>query len=401
MQSVIEAGDEAALEELLSRPGAGVGAALTALRGDIVLLGAGGKIGPTMARMARRALDEAVSAARVIAVSRFSDASTRDPIAAIGVETRVADLAEPSSYALLPDACAMFSLAAMKFGTMGQEHRTWWSNAAIPTLVADRYRGVPSLVYSNGSVYPLTPVTHGGSIETDTPEPVGEYAQSCLARERIFTNAAHSSQTPTTIFRLNYACEFRYGVIAEIAMKIAAGRPIDVSMPAVNVAWQGDVSLWALRSIELASVPPRILNARGPETIPVRRLATMLAHAMDRSATLVNSESTDALLSDELLPARMALADPPKLEPRPVRVTQLRTRVAKPRLHQQPDTTPTRKTTHTHTGRAPLPNSWRTECRTPQPQHTLGLPPHWIWRPSIRAALSTDAADSQSASELT
>lgn len=298
MQSVIETGDEAALEELLSCPGAGVGEALAASRGDIVLLGAGGKIGPTMARMARRALDEVGSDARVIAVSRFSDPSARDQLAAVGVETRVADLAEPSSYASLPDAGAMFFLAAMKFGTTGQEHRTWWSNAAIPTLVADRYRGVPSVIYSTGNVYPLAPITHGGSTETDAPAPVGEYAQSCLARERIFTNAAHSWQTPTTIFRLNYACEFRYGVIADIALKIAADQPIDVSMPAVNVVWQGDVSSWALRSIELASVPPRILNATGPETIPVRRLATMLAHAMGRSATLVNSESTDALLSD-------------------------------------------------------------------------------------------------------
>ena len=297
-QSPIQAGDEAALDELLSRPGAGVGAALSALRGDIVLLGAGGKIGPTMARMARRALDEVGSAARVIAVSRFSDPSTRDQLAAIGVETHVADLAAPSSYAFLPDAGGMFFLAAMKFGTTGQEHRTWWSNASIPTLVADRYRGVPSLVYSTGNVYPLTAVTLGGSIETDAPAPVGEYAQSCLARERIFTNAAHSWQTPTTILRLNYACELRYGVMADLAMKIAADQPIDVSMPAVNVAWQGDVSSWALRSIELASVPPRILNATGPETVSVRRLATLLADAMGRSARLVNSESSDALLSD-------------------------------------------------------------------------------------------------------
>jgi nucleoside-diphosphate-sugar epimerase len=248
--------------------------------------------------MARRAIDEVGSSARVIAVSRFSEASTRDELAADGVETHVADLSEPTNLAALPDAGAMFFLAAMKFGTTGQEHRTWWSNAAIPALVADRYRGVPSLVYSTGNVYPLTPATQGGSIETDTPAPVGEYAQSCLARERIFTHAALSWGTPTTILRLNYACELRYGVIADIATKIAANQPIDVSMPAVNVVWQGDVSSWALRSIELASVPPRILNATGPETISVRRLATMLADAMNRDVVFENSEASDALLSD-------------------------------------------------------------------------------------------------------
>lgn len=290
--------DEEALDEWLSRPGAHVGHALAAIGGDIVLLGAGGKIGPTMARMARRALDDVGSAAKVIAVSRFSDAATRDQLAHIGVETCVVDLSEPGAYADLPDAGAMFFLAATKFGTSGQEHLTWWSNAATPAFVADRYRGVPSVVYSTGNVYPLTPLVHGGSVETDTPQPLGEYAQSCLARERIFTNAAHSWGTPTTIFRLNYACELRYGVIADIAATIAAGQPVDVSMPAVNVAWQGDISSWALQSIELAGVPPRILNATGPETIPVRRLATLLADAMGRAIELTGCEAPDALLSD-------------------------------------------------------------------------------------------------------
>jgi nucleoside-diphosphate-sugar epimerase len=290
--------DEASLDEWLSRPGGDVGHALAAIGGDIVLLGAGGKIGPTMARMARRALDEVGSVAKVIAVSRFSDAAIRHQLADVGVEAHTADLSEPGVYSDLPDAGAVFFLAAMKFGTSGQEHLTWWSNAAIPTLVADRYRGVPSVVYSTGNVYPLTPLVHGGSVETDPPRPLGEYAQSCLARERIFTHAAHNWGTPTTIFRLNYACELRYGVIADIATRIAAGEPVDVSMPAVNVAWQGDISSWALQSVELAGVPPRILNATGPETMPVRRLATLLAEALGRPVELTGSEASDALLND-------------------------------------------------------------------------------------------------------
>src|SRR5699024_8065720 len=138
----------------------------------------------------------------------------------------------------------------------------------------------------------------GGSIETDTPEPVGEYAQSSLARERLFTFASHTWGTPVSIFRLNYACELRYGVIADIAATLAAGDTVDVTMPAVNVAWQGDINAWALRSIDHASTPPRILNATGPETVTVRRLATWLGEDMGITPTFTGEESTDALLNN-------------------------------------------------------------------------------------------------------
>jgi dTDP-4-dehydrorhamnose reductase len=290
--------DEPTLEEYLSRPAPGVAEALAAAGGDVVLLGAGGKIGPSMARMARRALDDAGSDARVLAVSRYSDAGVRAGLEADGVRTLAADLADPAAYADLPDAAAVFHLAAMKFGTTGQEHRTWWSNAAIPTLVAARYRGVPTVVYSTGNVYPLRPVTSGGAVEGDPADPVGEYAQSCLARERIFTHAAHEWGTPTAVFRLNYACELRYGVIADIAVKLAAGEPVDVTMPAVNVVWQGDVNAWALRSLSLAGVPPHVLNATGPETVPVRRLALLLAERMGVEPAFSGAEAPDALLND-------------------------------------------------------------------------------------------------------
>lgn len=299
MTELIDApADEPTLEEYLSRPLPGVAGALAAAGGDIVLLGAGGKIGPSMARMARRALADTGSDAQVIAVSRFSDAGVRAGLEADGVRTVAADLADPAAYAGLPDAASVYFLAAMKFGTTGQEHRTWWSNAAIPTLVAAHYRGVPTVVYSTGNVYPLRPVTAGGAVESDPVDPVGEYAQSCLARERIFTHAAHEWGTPTAVFRLNYACELRYGVIADIAVKLAAGEPVDVTMPAVNVAWQGDVNAWALRSLSLAGVPPHVLNATGPETVPVRRLALLLAERMGVEPTFSGAESPDSLLND-------------------------------------------------------------------------------------------------------
>jgi nucleoside-diphosphate-sugar epimerase len=290
--------DEQQLDELLSRPLPGVGRALAALGGDILLLGAGGKIGPTMSMMARRALDEVGSTARVIAVSRFSDPSSRELLEKGGIVVHPADLSQSESYADLPDAAGMFYLAAMKFGTSGQEHQTWWSNAAMPAMVAGRYRGVPSVVYSTGNVYPLSPLTRGGSTEADVPAPIGEYAQSCLARERLFSHASHTWGTPVSIFRLNYACELRYGVIADIAEKIAAGQPVDVTMPAVNVAWQGDINAWALRSIELASTPPRLLNATGPETVSVRRLAHWLGEEMGIAPLIDGEESADALLND-------------------------------------------------------------------------------------------------------
>lgn len=290
--------DEQELDELLSRPLAGVGEALAALGGDVVLLGAGGKIGPTMSLMARRALDEVGSDARVIAVSRFSDPTSRELLESAGIVVHPADLSRSESFADLPDAAGVFYLAAMKFGTTGKEHETWWSNAAMPAMVADRYRGIPSLVYSTGNVYPLTPLGSGGSTEADEPAPLGEYAQSCLARERLFSYASHTWGTPVTIFRLNYACELRYGVIADIATKIASGDDVDVTMPAVNVAWQGDINAWALRSIELAGTPPRVLNATGPETVSVRRIARWLGEEMGVEPILVGEESVDALLSD-------------------------------------------------------------------------------------------------------
>lgn len=290
--------DDRGLDDLLSRPTPGVGSVLEAAGGDILLLGAGGKIGPTMALMARRALDEAGSDARVIAVSRFSDPGTRDMLQGAGIVVQQADLAEPRNYRELPDAAAIYYLAATKFGTTGEEARTWWSNASIPTLVADRYRGVPSVVYSTGNVYPLHPMAHGGATEDDPTDPVGEYAQSCLARERIFTHASRTWDTPATIFRLNYACELRYGVIADIATTIAAGEAVDVSMPAVNVVWQGDVIAWALQSLSLADTPPSVLNATGPETAPVRRLATWIGQDMGIEPRITGEESEDALLAD-------------------------------------------------------------------------------------------------------
>lgn len=289
--------EEQALD-LLSAPSEAVGHALAALGGPVVLLGASGKIGPTMSVMARRSLDLVGADVPVIGVARFSDPSQRDYLEDSGVRTVTADLADPDAYADLPDAAGLYYLVAQKFGTTGAEHTTWWSNAAIPTMTASRYRGVPSLVYSTGNVYPLRRVVDGGSTEQDPVGPVGEYAQSSLARERVFAAAGDRWGTPVTQFRLNYACEVRYGVVSDIARLVAAGEPVDVTMPAVNVVWQGDVSAWALRAIEHASAPPTVLNATGPETVPVARIARLVAQELGVEAHLVGEPSDDALLAD-------------------------------------------------------------------------------------------------------
>ncbi len=286
------------LELQLSTPSEGVGEVLAATGGDVVVLGAGGKIGPSLARMARRALDAVGSRLEVHAVSRWSDPATRTALADQGVRVVTADLADPAAYADLPDAGSVFYLAGQKFGTTGAEHLTWWMNAVVPGLAASRYRGVPTVVYSSGNVYPFVPPVSGGCRESDPVGPVGPYAQSCLAREQAFTYAALTWGTPVTVYRLNYAVELRYGVLADIAATIVRGDPVDVTMGAVNVVWQRDSTEWTLRSLARASTPPFVLNGTGPETLSTRRLALRLAELMDRPVELVGAEAPEALLSD-------------------------------------------------------------------------------------------------------
>lgn len=290
--------NEPELIDHLASPTPEVIETLASLDGDLVVLGAGGKIGPSLTGMAVRALRAAGSSAEVIGVSRWSDEPTRQTAQASGVRTISADLADPRAYPDLPDAGAVLFLAGQKFGTTGNESSTWWANAAIPAYAAARYAGVPTVVYSTGNVYPLRPLHSGGSQEADPVGPIGQYAQSCLAREQMFRYAAEQWQTPVCLYRLNYAVELRYGVIADLARTILAGEPVDVTMPAVNVVWQRDSNVWALRALGLCASPARALNATGPETISVRRLATMLATRLGAPVEFRGTESDDALLSD-------------------------------------------------------------------------------------------------------
>ncbi len=286
---------EEELEETLSRPPPGVVQDLARLEGDIVVLGAGGKMGPTLARMARRALD---GRRDVVAVARFSDPRARESLERAGVRTLACDLLDRAQVARLPDAAAVVFMAGMKFGSTGAEALTWATNAYLPGLAAERYPRARTVVFSTGNVYPLVPVSGGGATEETPPAPIGEYAQSTLGRERVFEHFSRTRGTPVTVFRLNYAVELRYGVLLDIARKVGSGLPVDLSTGHVNVIWQGDANAVALRCLAAAQSPPLVLNVTGPETLSVRGLSTRLGEALGRAPVFAGLEAPTALLSN-------------------------------------------------------------------------------------------------------
>jgi nucleoside-diphosphate-sugar epimerase len=290
--------DVEALEEALSRPTPGVVEAMARLDGDLVILGVGGKMGPTLATMARRAVVEGGLDRRVIGVARFSDPRIRDRLEAAGVEAIGADLMEEGALEGLPDAPNVIYMAGTKFGTTGQEARTWAVNAYLPGRVVQRFRDSRIVAFSSGNVYPLAPVAGGGCTEATPPAPVGEYAQSVLGRERIFEHFTRQYGVPGVLLRLNYAVEVRYGVLLDVARKVWIGEPIDLSMGHANVIWQGDANAYALRALGLAEVPPRPLNVTGPETVSIRWLAGRFGELLDRSPVFIGTEGEKALLSN-------------------------------------------------------------------------------------------------------
>jgi len=290
-----------ALEEYLSRPTVEVMEVFRRLDGDIMILGVGGKMGPTLAMLAQRSIAEAGLGKRVIGVSRFSSAEVAEKLAAAGVKTIPCDLMDRDALFALPDVRNIIYMAGMKFGATGREPQTWAINAFLPGMVAQKFRDSRIVVFSSGNVYPFTPVIHGGCTEKTPPAPVGEYAQSVLGRERIFQYFAQKLGVRGVLFRLNYAVELRYGVLLDIALKVAAGQPVDVSMGHANVIWQGDANAFALCALTLAETPPRILNITGPEAISVRAVALQFGELLGKPPIFVGSEQADALLSNAQL----------------------------------------------------------------------------------------------------
>jgi NAD dependent epimerase/dehydratase family len=292
---------EAQLLDALTAPNAADIDFMRRLQGDIIILGAGGKMGPTLSARIKRATDGAGVSRRVIAVSRFSAPQSRDELENWGVETISGELLDRRQIDDLPDCENVLFLAGRKFGSSERPDLTWAINSYMPGLVADRYRASRIVVFSTGNVYPYVTPASGGSVETDAPQPRGEYAGSCLGRERIFEYFSRAHNTRCLFFRLNYAVDLRYGALLDIARKVYAGQPVDLAVPAFNVIWQGDANSYALRSLELCDAPPRILNATGPETIGARRAAEFFAERFNREAIFQGVEADAALLNNAAL----------------------------------------------------------------------------------------------------
>jgi nucleoside-diphosphate-sugar epimerase len=290
--------NESQLEEVMTTPTPALVQSVKGLGGDVILLGVAGKMGPTLARLVRRTLDAAQITARVIGVARFSDPAARRKLDEAGVETISADLLEAGVLEGLPDVPNVVYLVGRKFGATGNPALTWAVNTWLPARVAERYRQARIVALSTGNVYPLVPVSERGASESHPTGPIGEYAQSCLGRERMLEFMSERYGTRGAIIRLNYAIDLRYGVLLDLARKVWNGETIDVTMGHVNVIWQGDANAAILRAFEWCASPPFVLNLTGPEVASVRWLAEELGKRLDRPPVFRGLEASTALLSD-------------------------------------------------------------------------------------------------------
>jgi nucleoside-diphosphate-sugar epimerase len=286
--------DIAALGELLCRPSQALIDDLQKVDGDIMILGVAGKMGPTLAGLAKAALP----GRRVIGVARFSDPGAKAWLEARGIETLSCDLLDEAAIKALPKAPNIIFMAGRKFGAEGDLSLTWAMNAHVPALVAQAFAGSRIVAFSTGCVYPFVPVNGNGADETLAPNPPGEYAQSCVGRERMFEYFSRQFSTPGRLFRLNYAIDMRYGVLHDIATKILQGKPIDVSLGHVNFIWQGDASAQALRCLAHCDTPTSPINVSGHEILRVRDLAAKLGARIGREPVIVGSEEPTAWLTD-------------------------------------------------------------------------------------------------------
>jgi hypothetical protein len=286
------------LEEVLSRPSDQAVQALARVEGDIMLLGAGGKMGPTLARMAIRAVEAAGTRRRVFAVSRFSDSELCTRLREWGVETIVCDLLDERAVAELPRVPNVIFMTGMKFGASRNPSLTWAMNCYAPALICRRFRDSRVVAFSSGNVYAMAPADSQGSCESDIPAPWGEYSMTVLGRERMFDYFSRELSIPLVLLRLNYATELRYGVLVDIGCDVLAGRPVDVSTPRFNVIWQAEANAMTLAALEHVATPPEVINVAGPEILNVREVARQFGALMDKPVQFIGDEADTAYLSD-------------------------------------------------------------------------------------------------------
>ena len=289
---------EERLNELLTTPTDKLVEDVKKLSGDIMILGAGGKMGPTLAILAKNAIKKAGIDKKVIAVSRFSDPIAYKYLEDNDVEIISCDLLDVEALNALPDCENVIYMAGRKFGTDGSEYLTWAMNATLPAFVAYKFRKSRIVVFSSGNIYPIVPLTSGGCTEDDKVAPIGEYAQSCLARERAFEYAAHQYGTPVFIYRLNFAVDLRYGVLYDVAKRIMDGEPISITTPCFNFIWQGTANEIAIRGLLHAAAPACKMNVTGPETVSIRYAANKIAKYLGKEATFVGEEQENAYLNN-------------------------------------------------------------------------------------------------------
>ncbi|MGH2552089.1 MAG: NAD-dependent epimerase/dehydratase family protein [Chitinophagaceae bacterium] len=268
------------------------------LDGDIIILGVGGKMGPGLARAAKQAVDKAGVNKKIIGVARFSEPGLEEQLNKEGIETYKADLLNDDELQALPEVKNVLYMAGMKFGTSGNESFTWAMNAYLPGRVAEKYKNSRIVVFSTGNVYPLVPVTGQGATEELAPEPIGEYGQSCLGRERMFQYFAAKNNTPVLIYRLNYANDVTYGVLLEVAKSVKERKPIDLTMGTASVIWQGDANEIAIRCLHHCSVPAKILNVTGPEIVSFRWLAEQFGKMLGVAPVFINEEQPTSFLAN-------------------------------------------------------------------------------------------------------
>ena len=289
--------NEETLDEVLTRPWPVLIEYVGTLNSPLLVLGAGGKMGPTLCALARRAVVAAGHGPEIMAVSRFSNELIREWLEAHGVRTLRCDLMDREALAQLPDSHNIIYMVGMKFGTSQDPAQTWATNTLLPSRVAERYPGARFVALSTGNVYPLVSIESGGAVESDPLTPHGEYANACVARERILEYWSRRNHTPIALIRLNYALDLRYGVLVDIARKVHAGQPIDVTQGYLNCIWQGDANEMIIRSLALASSPPTVLNLTGSSVLSVRDLALRFGELFGRPARVVGTEAKSALLS--------------------------------------------------------------------------------------------------------